>query len=200
MKLKEIYDLAIQIGIDNDPRGWDKIKKMLKRRREEYEELPQKKQVDFDLEKLENPYSDSGIHYGDPNKEIKCVLVGIDIGVEEILLAKELERRGQKIDLVFAHHPEGKSLTNLHEVMDIQTDVLVRAGLPENIAEGVLFDRVKEVSRTVAPINHYKPVDAAGLLDIPFLNIHTYRLARCRIKFDLHPHASHTLWPNDVCA
>ena len=100
-------------------------------------------------------------------------MVGIDIGVEEILLAKELERQGKKIDLVIAHHPEGKALTNLHEVMDIQTEVLSKAGVPENIAEGVLADRIREVSRTIAPINHYKPVDAARLLNIPLLNLHT---------------------------
>ena len=57
--------------------------------------------------------------------------------------------------------------------MDIQTDVLARAGVPENIAEGVLADRIREVSRTIAPINHYKVVDAARLLNMPFMNIHT---------------------------
>ncbi|MCL5410816.1 MAG: glutamate synthase-related protein [Patescibacteria group bacterium] len=173
MKIKEIFDLAIEIGIDNDPRGRKKIEKILKKRQEEYKELPEKKKRDFDIDKLKNPYSDSGIHYGDPEREVKTILVGIDIGVEEILLVKELERRGTKIDLVFAHHPEGKALTNLHEVMDIQTDVLARAGVPENIAEGVLADRIREISRAVAPINHYKPVDAAKLLDVPLLNIHT---------------------------
>jgi len=173
MNIQEIYNLAIQIGIDNDPRGRAKVEKILSKRKEEYSDLLEKKKKDFDKEKLTNPYSDSGIHFGDPKKEIKTILVGIDIGVEEILLAKELERQGKKIDLVFAHHPEGKALTNLHEVMDIQTDVLARAGMPENIAEGVLADRIREVSRTIAPINHYKPVDAAKLLNIPFLNIHT---------------------------
>ena len=173
MNIKEIYDLAIKIGIDNDPRGRSKIKKILAKRKAEYGELSKKKQADFDLSKLESPYSDSGIHFGDLKRKVKTILVGIDIGVEEFLLAKELERQGTKIDLIFAHHPEGKALTNLHEVMDIQTDVLVRAGMPENIAEGVLLDRISEVSRMIAPINHYKPVDAARLLDMPFLNVHT---------------------------
>ena len=173
MNIKQIYDLAIQTGIDNDPRGRKKIEKILKQRQEKFSELPKKKQNDFDKSKLDDPYSDSGIHYGDVNREIKRVLVGIDIGVEEILLAKELERQGKKIDLIIAHHPEGQALTNLHEVMDIQTEVLAQAGVPENIAEGVLADRIKEVSRVIAPINHYKPVDAARLLDIPFINIHT---------------------------
>lgn len=173
MNIQQIYDLAIKIGVDNDPRGRKKIEKILKKKKERFSDLPKKKQADYDKSKLSDPYSDSGIHFGDVKKEIKRVLVGIDVGVEEILLAKELERQDKKIDLVIAHHPEGKALTNLHEVMDIQTEVLSKAGVPENIAEGVLADRIKEVSRTIAPINHYKPVDAARLLNIPFLNLHT---------------------------
>ncbi len=173
MNIKEIYDLGIETGIENDPRGRKKIEKLLKKRKEQFSDLPKKKQVEFDKSKLNDPYSDSGIHFGDTNREVKRVLVGIDIGVEEILLAKELERQGKKIDLIIAHHPEGKALTNLHEVMDIQTEVLSKAGMPENIAEGVLVDRIREVSRMIAPINHYKPVDAAKLLDIPLLNFHT---------------------------
>lgn len=173
MKLKDIYKIAIETGIDNDPRGKEKALKILEKRKKYFSELSEKNKKDFDLDKLETLYADSGIHFGDPKKEIKTALVGIDIGVEELLLAKELERQGKKIDLVVAHHPEGKALANLHEVMDIQTDVLARAGVPENIAEGVLADRIREVSRTISPINHYKVVDAAKLLNIPFMNIHT---------------------------
>lgn len=173
MKLKEIFDLGIQTGIDNDPRGRAKVEKILKERKEEYQELPKKKQKDFDLDKLTNPYSDSGIQFGDPDTEIKRVLVGIDMGAAEVLLAKELERMGKKIDLIIAHHPEGKALTNLHEVMDIQTDVLERAGVPGNVAEKVLEDRLRQVFQSISPVNHYQAVDAARLLDIPMMNIHT---------------------------
>jgi len=172
MNVKEIFELAIQKGIDSDPRGRSKVEKEMEKRKKQYEELSEKKKKEFDTEKLKNPYLDSAIHY-DNGQEVKRVLVGIDIGVEEILLAKELERQGKKIDLVIGHHPEGRALANLHEVMDIQTDVLVRAGMPGNIAEKVLADRIDEVSRTIAPINHYKPVDAAKILDVPFMNFHT---------------------------
>jgi len=173
MNIQQLFDLAIETGIDNDPRGREKVEKILSKRREEFEELSQKKQADYDIEKLENPYSDSGILCGDPKKAVKRVLVGIDISSAEVLLAKELEKQGKKIDLIIAHHPEGKSLTNLHEVMDIQTDVLARAGVPENISEKVLEDRLRQVSQGVAPSNHYQAVDTAALLDIPMMNIHT---------------------------
>ncbi|MEI6499339.1 MAG: glutamate synthase-related protein [bacterium] len=172
MNVREIFELAIEQGIDNDPRGRAKVEKLMKKRQSEYAELTETKREEYDVDKLTNPYSDSAIHY-DNGKGIKRVLVGIDIGVEEILLAKELERQGKKVDLVIAHHPEGKALANLHEVMDIQSDVLERAGMPGNIAEKVLADRIMEVSRSVAPINHYKAIDAAKILDIPFIGFHT---------------------------
>ncbi|MEK9155795.1 MAG: NGG1p interacting factor NIF3 [Patescibacteria group bacterium] len=174
MKLKEIFDLAIQVGIDHDPRGREKVEHILVRRREDYGGLTGRKKEEYDLERLTNPYSDSSLDFGDPKTEVKTVLAGIDIDPGEVVLAKEYERvSGKKIDLIIGHHPIGKAYTRLHEVMDIQIDVLARAGIPENISEGLLRERVTQVARNVAPINHYQPIDAARLLNIPILNFHT---------------------------
>ncbi len=173
MTIQQIFDLMIQSGIDADPRGRQKVEKILENNKKEYEELSDAKKAEYDTDKLSNPYADSGFHFGDPKKEVKRVLVGIDMDSSEVLLAKELERQGKPIDLIIGHHPIGKSLALLADVMDIQTDVLARAGVPENLAEGVLRDRLGQVSRSVAPINHYQAIDAAKLLDIPIINIHT---------------------------
>jgi len=173
MNISEIFNLAIETGIDNDPRGRASIAKILKKRKDDLADLPKKQQADFDKEKLSNPYSDSGIHFGDLKREVKRVLVGIDIDSAEVLLANELNKSGKKIDLIIAHHPIGKSLTNLHEVMDIQTDVLSRAGVPENIAEKVLEDRLRQVSQGVSGANHYQSIDVAKILGIPIINVHT---------------------------
>jgi len=173
MTTKEIYDYAIQFGIKNDPRGKKEIAEILKRNKRDCKDLSKKKQAEYDKEKFENPYSDTRFLFGDKSKKVKRVLVGIDIGAEEILLAKELERAGKPIDLIIAHHPEGKALANLHEVMDIQVEVLKRAGVPENIGEGLLKEQIESVAKDVAPINHYKSVMVAELLNIPMINIHT---------------------------
>lgn len=181
MTTEEIYNLAIKIGIENDPRGKKEIARILNENQKEYKELPKKKQAEYDREKFVNPYSDSRFLIGDRKKIIKRVLVGIDIGTEEVLLAKELERQGKEtcpeqsrgIDLIIAHHPEGKALANLHEVMDIQTAVLAKAGLPENIGEGVLRDQLEYIWRRISPVNHYKSVMAAEILGIPMICIHT---------------------------
>lgn len=173
MKTQEIFDLSIQLGIKNDPRGKGGVSELLRQNKKEYKELPKPKQTEYDKDKFVNPYSDSRFLTGDKKAKVKRVLVGIDIGVEEVLLAKELEKQGKKIDLIFAHHPEGKALADLHEVMDIQTAVLAKAGVPENIGEGVLKERLEQVWRSVAPINHYKSVMASELMKIPMMCIHT---------------------------
>ncbi|MDO8444052.1 MAG: Nif3-like dinuclear metal center hexameric protein [bacterium] len=173
MNIAEIFELAVQTGIDNDPRGQAKVAKILKKRKEDFADLPAKKKADFDQSKLDNPYSDSGIQYGDLKREVKRVLVGIDIDSAEVLLANELNKSGKKIDLIIAHHPEGKSLTNLHEVMDIQTEVMEKAGVPASIAEKILEDRLRQVAQGVSGANHYQSADTARILDIPMMNIHT---------------------------
>ena len=173
MNIQEIFDLAIQIGIDNDPRGRVKVEKNLKKRKEEYKDLSEKKKKEFDLGTLTNPYSDSAIQYApDLNKEIKTVMVGIDIDPAEILLANELNKQGKKIDLIIGHHPMGKALANLADIMDMQIDYLAEDGIPANVAEKIMEERMSQVSRGVAPINHYQQTDAARLLDIPLMNIH----------------------------
>ena len=173
MKLKDLFKLAIEKGIDTDPRGREKVLEELDKRRKKYDNLEQDKKDEFDVERLVNPYDDSRILWGDPDTEIKSVLVGIDIDTAELVLADRLREKGKAIDLVMAHHPEGKALARLHSVMDVQEDILFSMGVPINVAEGLMLPRIAEVERSILPINHNKSVDAARLLGIPFMNVHT---------------------------
>jgi putative NIF3 family GTP cyclohydrolase 1 type 2 len=169
MKVKEIFDLAIKMGIEADFRGKEGVQKFLERKRKQYEKLSEKEKELFDLEALENPYLDSRIYHIAQDKEIKKVLAGISIGVEEILLAKELG----DIDLVIAHHPIGKGLANLADVMELQCDVLNYYGVPINVAENLMKERIDEVARGVHAILHEKTVQAAKLLGVNLMNVHT---------------------------
>ena len=169
MKIREIYNLALNKGIEADFRGRNGIEKMLKRLREKYEKMePEEKEV-FDLERLENPYSDTRILFGDPEKEIKKILVGIDIDGAELLLADKMG----DIDLILSHHPRGKALAGLDDVMQLQIDVLVQYGVPVNIAEKLLKKRIDEVARGISPSNHNRTVDMARHLDMPLMCVHT---------------------------
>lgn len=169
MKTGEIYNLAINKGIEADFRCREGVEKLLKRRREKFEKLSEEEKKDFDLEFLENPYSDSQILHIAGDKEIQKVLVGIDVEPAEILLAKEIGN----IDLIIAHHPLGKGLANLHEVMELQCDVLNQYGVPINIAEGLMKERIEEVARGVNRLNHQRTVDTAKLLGFNLINLHT---------------------------
>ena len=145
------------------------IKKVLQRRKKKYEKLSVSEKADFDRDALDNPYLDSRIYHIAKDKEIKRVLVGIDIEPAEVLLAKELG----DIDLIIAHHPLGKGLANLHEVMDMQCNILSLYGVPINIAEGLMKEKISEVSRGVNQANHQRTVNTAQLLGFNLINIHT---------------------------
>src|SRR4030066_49786 len=106
MKSRDIYKKAVEIGIENDPRGKDAVLKELDRRKKDFDDLKPDEKEFFDQESLQNPYSDSRILYGTG-------------------------------------------------------------------AEGLMDRRIKEVERKLMPVNHTRAVDAARLLGIPFLCLHT---------------------------
>ncbi|MCS7227381.1 MAG: NGG1p interacting factor NIF3 [Endomicrobia bacterium] len=173
MKLKEIYEFVIAYGIKNDPRGEQVVKELLKKEKRNFEEMTQKEKKYYDTEKLRNPYNDTRILFGDPNTEVKSILVGIDMEMPEVLLANILSQKGKKIDLVLSHHPEGVGYKNFYEVMGMQADILAKFGIPINVAEGIMEPRMKEVQRKLMPMNHNRAVDIARVLDIPFMCCHT---------------------------
>ena len=145
MKLINFYNQAVRFGRAADPRS-DK-----------------KGIVSF---------PDSAILFGNPNLVVNKIMVGIDIEVAELLLADRI-RQKEGLDLVVGHHPEGKSYVGLHEVMRLQVDLLKKAGVAYKTAVRLLEERMFEVERRVLPQNHTRPVDAARLLNMPFMNLHT---------------------------
>lgn len=177
MKIQEIHNLFTKMGMANDFRGTDGVQKVLDSKKAKFQKLSLKEQEEFDKEVLENPYLDSGVYniVQDPSnplgqgKDVKRVLVGIDIGPEEILLARALGN----IDLVIGHHPIGKGLAQLADVMDLQCDVYNFYGVPINVAEGLMRERISEVARGVNSSNHQRTVDTAKLLNVNLMNSHT---------------------------
>lgn len=145
MKFSVLYKLALKFGSLNDPR----INKK-------------------DAKKFE----DSAILYGNPNLEIKKVMVGIDIEVGEIVLADRI-RQAQGLDLVISHHPEGHAFAELFKIMRLQIDVLKKTGISDSVARKLLDERQTEVERRILPNNHDRAVDAARLLKMPFMCLHT---------------------------
>jgi hypothetical protein len=156
-----------------DPRGKSRVTEELARVKKDYEALSKEKKQRFDRERLTNPYSDTRLLNGDEDTNVESAIVGIDMEVGEIVLADRLREKGTALDLVWAHHPEGRGLAGLGGVMHMQADILSAFGVPINIAEGLLEPRIKEVERRVMPSNHMRAVDAARLLNIPMICTHT---------------------------
>jgi len=173
MKLKKLYEAVVAIGMEADPREKKAILKTLDKKKKAYKDMKKEDKEFFDVESLTSPYADTRILNGTGNEEIKTALIGIDMEVAEILLADRLSSKGKKIDLVIAHHPEGKAYANFYEVMSMQADILHKFGVPINIAESLTESRMKDVGRRLMPVNHTRASDAAKLLGIPFMCMHT---------------------------
>lgn len=173
MKLMDIYRLAVEIGIRNDPRPMEDVNRQLEDDRRTFDGLDENKKQYFDTERLWNPYADTRMSYGDPDTEVTKVMWGIDIDTGEVLLADRLREKGQKVDALVAHHPVGLSRIPFPEVMTLQNDLYSSVGVPINISEALVKRRMEEATRAVLPSNYNQATDAARLLDIPLLNIHT---------------------------
>jgi len=168
MKIQEIFDLSLKMGIDADPRDNKLVEKHIRKLLKSYKKLSDKKKKLYPRKNLNNPYPDSSIHNSDPEKEIKKILVTIDADNGTVLLAKELG-----VDLIINHHPIGKCLALLGDIMPLHVDVYKKYGVPVNIAEGVMRSWIEEVKRSTHVSNTYVTLDAAKLLDVGLINIHT---------------------------
>ncbi len=173
MKLKKLFERSVQIGIDADPRGRKFIEKMLKKELDRSKKLEGKEKELYDMERTWNPYSDSRILWGDDNTEVKRLMVGIDIETQEFLLADRLREKGEKIDAVMIHHPEGRALADLDKVMPLQADVYLQAGVPVNHSENLLRPRMDKIWRAIHADNMFRSERTAELLNIPALGCHT---------------------------
>ena len=173
MQLEKLFALGIEMGKKADPRGMEAVESSLAKNRKKYENADEEEKEFFDTQCLTNPYADSRILNGDPDTEIRKILVGIDMEAPELLLCDRLNEKGAGIDMVLAHHPEGSPYAALAAVMDLQCGHMSRFGVLPNVAEAVMGERIGEVGRSVAASNHQRARDCARLLGIPFACFHT---------------------------
>jgi putative NIF3 family GTP cyclohydrolase 1 type 2 len=173
MKLGDIYHLIVDMGKKADPRGEKKVQQVLEASKKKYEKLEGKKKELADKDVVWNPYTDCRLLYGAINREITSLLAGIDITPGEIVLADRLGDKGKKIDMVLAHHPHGIGSSRLDFVMRLQPEHWAQMGVPIAQAESAMAKRLKEVHWATKARNHTQTIDAARLLDMPFLCAHT---------------------------
>ena len=173
MKLKDIYSFVIKRGIEKDPRSKNQIRDLLAESKKEFRKL---KGIDarcYDKERFTNPYADTRILNGDPDHDVRSIMVGVDMEGPELLVADRLNEKGKYVDLVMAHHPEGRAYANFYDVMHLQEAAFAKLGVPLEVGKELLKERIGEVGRAVSGANHMRSVDIAKLLDIPYICVHT---------------------------
>jgi len=115
--------------------------------------------------KLDKMPADCGIAV--EGKNIKKVLMGVDMDTAELMLAKQLG-----YDCVVTHHPRNTD-ADILKVMDDHIMKLEALGVPRNKSQKLLEERVDELSYMFHVSNSRRAESAAKLLKMPFISIHT---------------------------
>jgi len=173
MKLRDIYRTCVEAGMEADPRSAEELQRVLDVAEREYDKLDADDKPFYDTERLTNPYADTRIANGDPDLEVRGLLTGVDMETAEVVLADRLREKGEPIDLIFAHHPEGPGFARLDEVMHMQADLWAAQGVGLGAADSLISKRADEVRRKFAPYNHYRAIHSAELLGFATLSCHT---------------------------
>ncbi|MBN1857973.1 hypothetical protein JW848_02070 [Candidatus Bipolaricaulota bacterium] len=110
---------------------------------------------------------DSAIYHA--ARAVKQVLVGVDIGPAELLLARDLG-----VDLAIAHHPMGgQAKLRFHEVLWRHADQMIGQGVPAETARQIVgpWAERQRIEASMRNVDHAPSI--ARLLGLGYMNIHT---------------------------
>ena len=171
MKLRDMYERAIEIGIEADPRSPEDINELLARRREEHDSLSDKDKAAFNTLRLTNPFGDTGIVCGDEDTDVKTFMAGIDIDCQEILAAQILRQQGRRVDAIVAHHASNlaRPLISAEDTMLTQVHMMTEVGVPAHVAEKTIEADIAKHSRP----ENFRAVALADMFHIPIIGVHT---------------------------
>ncbi len=111
--------------------------------------------------------ADSEIHV--KGKKIRKALVAIDVGVAELLLARDLG-----CDAVIAHHPAGgRARLEGYKVFLRHIEQLKEAGVPEEVAREAVRSKLRVLELQHHPDNYDQTPSAAKKLRMPLMSIHS---------------------------
>jgi putative NIF3 family GTP cyclohydrolase 1 type 2 len=111
--------------------------------------------------------ADSEIHI--KGRRIRKILVAIDVGVAELLLARDLG-----CDAVIAHHPAGGSAKlEGYKVFLRHINQLKEAGVPEDEAKEAIKPKLRVLELQNHPDNYDQTPSAAKKLRMPLVSIHS---------------------------
>lgn len=111
--------------------------------------------------------ADSEIHV--KGRRLRRVLVAIDVGVSELLLARHLD-----CDAVVAHHPAGgRAKLEGYKVFTRHIDQMKRAGVPLEVARGAVKNKYRALELQHHPDNYDQTTSAAKKLGMPLVSVHS---------------------------
>lgn len=175
MTLRELYETAIEIGREVDPRGRQALDRQLEQRRQEYAVLPDWRKPYYDRERLNNPYGDVRIVNGPEDTELDTIMLGINIWTQELLLADHLRSSGTRVDAVVSHHTNSIGVpadTLVYDSVPYLVDLLERAGVAREDAAPHIDSMMTDRWLNAEDFNRIGR-DTARLLEFPLACIHT---------------------------
>ena len=111
--------------------------------------------------------ADSEVHA--KGRKLRRVLVAIDVGVSELLLAQNLNCDG-----VIAHHPAGgKAQLEGYKVFLRHIDQMSAAGVPLEVAREAVKNKYRALDIQHHPENYDQVPNAAKKLGLPLVTIHS---------------------------
>ena len=100
--------------------------------------------------------------------DVRRVLFGIDIAIGELLYARDAG-----YDAVIAHHPAGdRARMDFDRVVRRQVEQMAAEGIPRDLAEAAVAERLGVSHRAAHMSNYGAVVDTARLIGLPFCNVH----------------------------
>ncbi len=167
---RELYEAAIRLGRSRDPRGEEALDLQLDQRRREYERLTGRDRLLYDTERLHNPFGDTRLAAGDFDRELRRVMVGIDLDVGEVALAHSLSQAGKPVDALIAHHASaiGGAVGSPEDTMNMQVAMLARVGVSHGRARRVVEPGYGLHARAV----NYRLNQAADAAGMTLMTLH----------------------------
>jgi len=103
VKRVDFCPLALQSGMDADPRSRAALSRALLKNKAIYDDLKFETRAVSDLETFSNPYTDSRIFHCSPEQNVNMIFAGIDIETPEHHLADRLNEKGAAVYAVCPH-------------------------------------------------------------------------------------------------
>lgn len=124
--------------------------------------------LSFTLDDLKHPYYDTRILFGDPDFEVRKVLVGIDVLPADVVIAKE------EGALLLSHHPQSYAAQRMPLILDKQPYLWEKEfGIPLEMGLSIIKARKEVILRKLTTSNLEHTLSHARLLNVPFMCMHT---------------------------